>query len=143
MKAGTLKYEITIPLIRPKIQQMAIQIKRITHTLSWGKFLVSSGNVRCNLLSEAVYLQGRLQDLRHVLRKVGTFCNQTAGYADCDNETAGYVNGNVAEVTAGKKFSLVTPTKITMRKINIIIPLFMSMSATLTFFLSILSSSYH
>ena len=31
-------------------------------------------------------------------RKVGTFRNQTAGYADCDDETACYVDGNVAKV---------------------------------------------
>ena len=100
MKAGTLKYDITIPLIRPKIQQMAIQIKRIIELGEiLGKFETSA--VICFLKQCTCKAGCKTYDTS--CGKVGTFCNQTAGYADCDNETAGYVNGNVAEVTAGKE----------------------------------------
>ena len=54
------------------------------------------------LLEQSTCQAGRKSN-QTTCRKVGTFRNQTAGYADCDNETAGYVNGNVAEVTAGKE----------------------------------------
>ena len=75
-------------------------------------------------------------------RKVGTFRNQTAGYADCDDETACYVDGNVAKVATAEEVLFCHTNKRTINRIRITIPLLINISFTFSCFLSILSSSF-